>query len=300
MSEFRRNLPPIGQLIAFEAAARLGNFTRASEELHMSQAAISRQIRELEKRLSASLFRRGRHEVSLTRSGELFLKSVRPALQMMLGAVEETRALSQARNEFVVYSDQSIDSSYLLPRLRRFLDLHPEVELKLISTGKPIEEVQSRFHIAFQAGPVWPTSYETHVIADDEVFPVCSPGFLTQHPSIVDPDHLATVSLLHFEQPGRHWTSWEDYLGWLGCDVKLPRKQIKFTRYPTLLHAAENGDGIALGWQNSVSSRLTSGTLVRVGTTGMKLKDYLHSYIRKDQPRTSLAVEFLEWLRRSG
>lgn len=300
MSEFRRNIPPIGQLIAFEAAARLGNFTRASEELHMSQAAISRQIRELEKRLSTVLFRRGRHDVSLTKAGEQFLISVRPALQMMLSAVEDTRALSRSSNEFVVYSDQSIDSSYLLPRLRRFLDLHPEIELKLISTGKPIEEVQSWFHIAFQAGPVWPTNYETIAIADDEVFPVCSPGFLAQHPSIVDPDLLATVSLLHFEQPGRQWISWEDYLGWLGCNISPPRKQIKFTRYPTLLHAAENGDGVALGWQNSVSSRLTSGTLIRVGTKGMKLKNYLHSYIRKDQPRTSLAFEFLEWLRRSG
>lgn len=198
MSEFRKNLPPIGQMIAFEAAARLGNFTRASEELHISQAAISRQIRELERCVSGPLFLRNRHDVSLTTSGQLFLEAVRAGLQMLLGAVENTRALSQQQNEFIVYSDHSIDSSYLLPRLRRFLDLHPEIELNLISTGKPIEEVQARFHIAFQAGPVWTTGYETTSIADDEVFPVCSPGFLAQNPEINQFEHLSAAPPVAF------------------------------------------------------------------------------------------------------
>lgn len=298
MSEFRRNLPPSGQIIAFEAAARLSSFTRAGEELGLSQAAVSRQMRELEARLGVRLFHRNRHDVSLTEAGTRFLTATRPALNMLLSAVEEAKAANAAANEFIVYSDQSIDSSYLLPRLRRFLESHPEIELNLISSGKPVEQVQTKFHVAFQAGPVWSTGYDTCAIADDDLFPVCSPGYLAQNPQISDPEELAQTQLLHFEQPGRSWPGWDEYLTWLGC--KPPeRRQVTFSRYPALLHAAESGSGVALGGTLSVASRLSSGTLVRVCTGNLQLKDYLHSYMKKGQARHPIAVRFLKWLRQN-
>ena len=299
MSEFRKALPPSGQIIAFEAAARLSSFTRAGEDLGLSQAAISRQIRELEARLGVKLFQRNRHDVSLTDAGGKFLGGIRPALNMLLSAVEEAQAAGRPETEFIVYSDQSIDSSYLLPRLRRFLEPYPDTELNLISSGKPVEQVQTKFHIAFQAGPVWSTDYDTCAIADDQLFPVCSPAFLAENPQINEPAGLLNTQLLHFEQPGRSWPGWHEYLTWLGCEVPPMRPQFKITRYPTLLHAAETGSGVALGGAISVASRLASGTLVRVETGDLELKDYLHSYMRKGQSKHPFALRFLKWLQQN-
>lgn len=299
MSEFRKSLPPSGQIIAFEAAARQSSFTRAGEELGLSQAAVSRQIRELEARLGVQLFQRNRHDVSLTEAGETFLSGVRPALNMLLSAVEDAQSAGRPDSEFIVFSDQSIDSSYLLPRLRLFLEPYPDVELNLISSGKPLEQVETKFHIAFQAGPVWSTDYDTCAIADDLLFPVCSPSFLAENPEIREPAGLLHAQLLHFEQPGRSWPGWQEYLTWLGCDVPVLRPQFKVSRYPALLHAAETGGGVALGGGISVASRLASGTLVRIETGDLELKDYLHSYMKKGQSKHPLALRFLEWLKQN-
>ena len=212
MPNFRKIIPPTGQLAAFEAAARLGNFTRAASELCVSQAAVSRMIHELEERLGLRLFKRHRHDVSLTESGRQYNVAIRPLLLRLADATRDMQEQSSENTSLIVYSDLSIDVSYLLPKLQEFLTAYPGVQLNLISSGIPIEQSSAHFHVGFQTGEVQKNNFETIVLSDDRVFAVCSTSFLKKNPNIFTPEGMARAPLLHFEQLGRDWLDWVEFL----------------------------------------------------------------------------------------
>ena len=296
MASLRNHIPAMGQLVAFEASARLGNFTHAAAELCVSQAAVSRQVRELEARLGVQLFTRHRYDVCLTDAGRQFEAAVRPSLWRLADAVQDVGEYGTNGSSLTIYSDLSIDVSYLLPRLREFLAPHPDVQLNLISSGVPIEQTTARFHVGFQIGPVQSDKFDTVALSDGTIFAVCSPDFLVHNPDAVTPQSMAKMPLLFFEQPGRTWLDWDGFLSQFNVKYKLPKKRLTFTSYPSLLHAAENGDGLALGWDLSVSSRLDAGTLARAGEIALPALHNLHAYFPRAVQRKSLAVDFVNWL----
>ena len=127
-----RNLPPLNPLRAFEAAGRLGSFTRAGEELNVSHSAISRHIRGLEKRLNVHLFRTQKSGVALTEQGQSYLAQITPALDQIAIA---TDALAAAPSGVVTLTTESaVAQKWLVPRLPRLMAVHPEIDLRLSIT----------------------------------------------------------------------------------------------------------------------------------------------------------------------
>lgn len=296
MPELRRQLPPLGTLIAFEAAARLRSFTAAGAELHLSQAAISRQIRSLEANLGVQLFQRQRYSVSLSPAGEGFYRVVAPLLQELAGAADDIRPKPQ--QSLTVYSDPSLAGALLIPRLGQFAQRHPGLQWHVVSSNQPIENYPHPLDLGLQTGH-WPQRrFRVVDIADDAIFPVCAPQHpLATVPEVAAPD-LAHSTLLHLSDSPRQWLDWRGFLGRFSVPIDEHRGSMHFTTYSDMLDATEQGYGVALGWGFSVVDRLQRGSLVRLGPLSVPLSPGLCAYLPLGTP-SPLVEGLLSWLQAS-
>ena len=175
MPNLRNRLPPLNSLAAFEAAARHGSFTRAAVELNLSQAAISRQIRVLEEHLGVSLFERRRHDVGLTPDGERYARTVNPAVNAIGDATAAIKVSGESIDQVVICSEICLAAFWLVPRLSRFQALHPGLDLKLLTSNRPMEMESEPFDVALQYGLPANAGFMSHPLCTDEIVVVCSP-----------------------------------------------------------------------------------------------------------------------------
>ena len=172
----KTRLPPLDPLVAFEAAARLLSFTRAAEELHLSQAAISQQIRSLEQSLQVKLFTRSHRAVQLTNEGREYQHTVAAILKQLAGATMDIQNIEFAQ-QLVIGCDESFATQWLSPRLSRLRELLPTVTLRIIASDDYSVSLGNEVQVAVLHGDgLWP-GFQTLRLFDEEVFPVCSPGF---------------------------------------------------------------------------------------------------------------------------
>jgi DNA-binding transcriptional LysR family regulator len=266
----RKDLPPLEFLVAFEAAARLASFTAAAEELSLTQAAVSRQIRLLEQNLGRSLFTRAHRAVRLTPEGREFQHTVSLALSHVANAATGLRA-PEANARLTVATDQSVAALWLLPRLASFQDAHGEIDLRLISSDMEADCLAEEVDVAIVHGDgSWP-GYEAALLLDEEVFPVCSPAYLARHGAIARPDDLLGRVLIDLDDDHWNWINWRVWL--TEQDIHPPRdasgtgpaglRRLVINSYPLIVQAARNGLGVALGWKHLVEEPLAAGALVR-------------------------------------
>ena len=254
MSDFSRQLPPLSTLVVFEAACRLRNFSRAADECARSQASVSRQMKQLEDNLELKLFERHRYDVSPTDAGMHLYTTVRHTLGELAHTAGELREQAQGKSSFTIYSDISIGTSVLAPLIGRIQALYPLVRFNIISSYDPIEQTRSSFDIAFQAGRRAEDVFDVETIADDLVFPVCSPEFATQYKSRVTAKKLSTLPLLHLEYENKQCIGWQQFLAHYRVR-ELKSKTNWFSapiRCPLMLRAAK----ASLGWGRSVTPEL--------------------------------------------
>jgi len=170
----RIRIPPIGGLISFVAAARHGSFTSAARELNLSQAAVSRQIRELEGHLGIPLFQRIRQRVVLTEAGKLYVSHVRKPLDELASASRKVAALSSDTTLNLAVLP-TFASRWLMPRLPSFQNEHPTVTIHLTTPQSAHEFSTEPFDAGvFHCSPDWPGATACHLL-DMELVPVCSP-----------------------------------------------------------------------------------------------------------------------------
>jgi LysR family glycine cleavage system transcriptional activator len=262
----RKDLPPLEFLVAFEAAARLASFTAAAEELSLTQAAVSRQIRLLEQNLGRSLFTRAHRAVRLTPEGREFQHTVSLALSHVANAATGLRA-PEANARLTVATDQSVAALWLLPRLASFQDAHGEIDLRLISSDMEADCLAEEVDVAIVHGDgSWP-GYEAALLLDEEVFPVCSPAYLARHGAIARPDDLLGRVLIDLDDDHWNWINWRVWL--TEQDIHPPRdasgtgpaglRRLVINSYPLIVQAARNGLGVALGWKHLVEEPLAAG-----------------------------------------
>lgn len=265
MESLRKRLPPTKALVIFEAAARHLSFTRAARELHLTQAAVSRQIRVLEQNLGVPLFNREKRAVRLTAEGERLKRTV----SMALGHIAETAvALRQLHNEPHVnlHTTTAFGALWLMRRIGRFRAASPDVPLRLVSSDDEIDLFgfggNIDLSISYGRGD-WPGLDATRLL-EDELFPVCSPGFKDSLPDGFDIQQLPGQPLLHLESVEPTWMSWSTWFRHMGveADDSTPRATT-FNNYLVIIQAAQEGQGIALGWRQLVRPFLESGQLVR-------------------------------------
>lgn len=258
----RFQLPAVGNLITFEAAARTGSFTRAAEELSISQPAISHAMRELEGELGVSLFERRHKGVETTDAGRYLLEQVGLGLTLIDQALREVRTMSAARQVTLAVSTATA-TWWLLPRVARFKQLHPDIELRCITTDTDLDLTRERIDLAITLGSGEFPKHRRWLFVDEEVFPVCSPAFLQRHGPLPDVQALTRSTLLHLEERYRPRLAWSGWLARFGVALGRGTKLFRFNDYSIVLQAALEGQGVALGWRHLVAPLLEQGLLVR-------------------------------------
>ncbi|GGK62580.1 transcriptional regulator GcvA [Amphritea balenae] len=256
---FIRRLPPLNALRSFESAARLGSFNRAAEELFVTPSAISHQIKSLEEYLGLKLFHREKRQVQITVAGEKYLVAVQHALDELDGA---TRRLMSAPNTSAVTFEAppAFLNRWLMPRIKDFQALYPDVELRLSAGGVSyIDFDHSDLDMAVFFGDQPLENVESHLVHRSVVVPVCSPRLLDDQKveSIAD---LRNQTLIHVSSRRNEW---QRLLRQANVSMTGHEKGLSFSSTQLALGAALEGLGIALSDKALISRELQYGQLVK-------------------------------------
>ena len=297
MTHFLKRLPPLNTLVVFEAAYRLQSFSRAADEVFLSQASVSRQLKQLETNLGVKLFIRQRHDVRPTKEGDLLASSVYLTLNELASTAQLLRQSRTKANSFTIFSDISLGRHLIAPHLDDFQRRFPELKFRLISTYDPIETVNEDFDVGFQIGRWAQDRFDIEALADDAVFPVCSAEFALRLPEEIDAIELSKQPLLHLEDVGRDWINWRSFLAHFRVRKPKPLDGMAFTSYQVCLDAAEKGEGIALGWFRSVKPQLDEGKLVRIKGMTIEIPESINVYRRKLVKPNPIVDQFVETIR---
>jgi len=296
MQSRRGKLPPITALRPFEAAARLGGFTRAAEELHLTQAAISHQIRNLEEDLGCALFDRRNRTVVLTAEGRAFAKTVADALDEI--ASHAGRLRGNRREGEVIFFAQLCEAMYwVMPRLGAFREAHPDIHVNVVSSTRALAEYDGEFDIALQIAGRASGGLRPVLTVPDEVFPLCSPTFLESLPGPPTRESLSGLTLLHHKTEPRDWPGWDDWFARLGSETRIGDRGIPFEDYLFMIQSAIEGQGVILGWRRTMERLIEFGALVRAVPDSVHLSDGLSVYCQpseRDRPETRIV---LDWIR---
>ena len=262
MLKKRVSLPPLDYFVAFEAAAKTGSFARASDELFISETAISRKVRLLEQHYNVSLFTRGHRSITLTDHGADLLSSVTKSLNILRDATKDMMALDDT-NTVTLAATNSVAALWLMPRLTEFNRDNDRVKIMLVSSDSDSECLSDRMDLSILRGEGrWP-GFDARLLFGETVFPVCAPSYLATHPEAADFAHLPSLDLIEVDSSHTEWMNWRNWLDRQGrSDESLDRGAF-FNTYPLAIQAAVDGLGVALGWGHLVDRLLASGALVR-------------------------------------
>ena len=286
-----RRLPPLNSLKCFEAAGRLLSFTQAAQELNVTQAAVSHQIKLLEGDLGVELFFRYPRRLALTDQGKALLPEVMEAFDKVSSAV---RALSRTDNAqaISVRLAPSFAAKWLSPRLKYFWQQHPGIDLRLYHAHPPVDFAHEDIDIAVTYGRGdWPGVISEPLLSLD-FFPVCSPAFLDNDKPLTDIENLKYYTLLH----DADYQIWNDWLKLAGLqDVDSNRGTI-IDDTNVLVQAAVDGQGVALGSTTFVDELLDSGRLIKPFDITLQNDSAYHVVCPKGHLEKSAVNAFREWL----
>lgn len=289
----RRKLPPLNALRAFEAAARHQSFKDAAEELAVSQSAVSHQIKALEDYLDASLFTRKTRAVELTRKGKLLYPILRNAFDSIW---EGTQMLLEESSMSVltlhVYS--TFTMRWLLPRLPRFQESHPNIQVRLHTSQADVNFAQEDIDAAIMVGQPTDSNLHYDYLFDCELFPVCSPGYIRKNGPITRPEELANHPILQVYPSAGDWYVWLE-----GNEVTgvAPDSGLQLESYDVALSSAVQGIGIALGQQPYIDRELETGDLVELFPE-LRLRNTNRWYLacRSEKRHTAKMEALRSWL----
>lgn len=291
-----RQLPPLSALHAFEAAARLDGFQRAGEELHVSAGAIGHHIRQLEAWLGLPLFQRLARGVVLTSAGQRYAAALRPVLTNL---AEISDALRRQGDERIVTvtSTTSLVTRWLMPRLGRLRDLHPQIELRLLASTQALDLAREGVDVAIRLGSGAYPGMQVDLLMEEWFSAVCSPAFLVAAPDLKSPADLARYTLLHDEPEIRlpnemTWARWMQDCGVRYASGTGPR----FSHTYLSLEAAANGQGIALAAEPLIAADLQAGRLIRLFKQRVQ-GPYNYYLLRSPQAEANPLVQaFCQWV----
>jgi LysR family glycine cleavage system transcriptional activator len=250
-----RRLPPLTTLRAFEAAARHANFASAADELSITPAAVSQQVRHLEDHLGVRLFTRRARGVEVTAAGADYARTVGAVLDQLALATERIHHADQ-EGRLTIATTPSFAAQWLMPRLIRFLELHPELDVRLSTSNALVDFARQDVEVAVRYGDGrWP-GLQVELLIATELFPVCSPSFRQGSQRLRTPANLRPRSLLRLMSD--EWPKWLATAN-LG-DMRAEGPQ--YSDVGLLTQAAVAGQGVALGQSIIVADDLADGRLI--------------------------------------
>ena len=292
-------LPSLDLLKGFEAAARLLSFTQAGDELHLTQSAVSRQIKELEAQLGVALFERRHRALALTEAGRTLFPAAAQVLQAMRAATDQLRALS-ARRSLAVTTTHSFAALWLIPRLASFTRTHPGVDVRIAADTRVQDLERDGLDLAIRHGPASLAGPNAVRLFGERVFPVCSPKLLRDRRRPLDrPEDLRHHVLLQYDDPdGRHpWLHWKTWLEIERLTDLRPAGSLLFSGYEQIIPAAIAGNGVALGRSPLVREALAAGELVAPFRRSADPARAYFAIVSKNAAARPEVQAFLAWLR---
>ena len=291
----KRQLPPLEPLIAFEASARLLSFTKASEELHLTQAAISQQIRSLEQSLEVKLFTRAHRAVQLTKEGREFQHTVSLILRQLAGATTDIKHVELAQ-KVTIACDLSFAQLWLTPRLSELKQSFNQIALQIVASDDDAICLGSDSQLAIIHGDgQWP-GFQSFRLFDEVVFPVCSPDFALPDKEEDWIDWLVNAELLDLEDNHWNWMNWRNWLGANQIDRPLKHRNFSINNYPMVIEAARQGQGVALGWSVLVEPYLLEGSLIKPVDSSIKTDFGYYLLIREQTADDEMIQQIAHWI----
>ncbi|WP_447982789.1 LysR substrate-binding domain-containing protein [Achromobacter kerstersii] len=283
-------LPPLAAIQAFEAAARLGSFERASEELFVTASAIGKRIAALEALLDVSLFIRSSRGATLSAAGRDYLNQVRTALDLLSDASLHKRGEPKPEPLRVV-STPTFARQVLIPYLPGFTAAHPEVELEIMLSIPYLDIMPPNADVWVRFGSGKYPGLTARQLTSDRVFAVCSPAYLADHGPFDRPEDLTRADLLRC--PMEPWRPW---LAEAGLDWPEPSRGVWLVDLGMMLAAARAGQGLALTRRSLAAEWLDEGKLVRVLGIDIPGESQYHLCTETSRPPGSAVQAFSLWL----
>src|SRR5438093_3198539 len=294
----RYNLPHLAFFQGFEAAARTLSFTKAAEELFITQSAVSRQIKGLEEHLGLKLFERRPRSLALTEHGQALYRIATDVLDRLQTATDRLRADTRAR-QLAITATTGFASLWLIPRRRRFTSLHPDVAVRIAATTAALNLERSLIDLAIRYCKPESVPDGTVRLFGEEMIPVCSRALLRDKARpLKTPQDLAHHTLLHFDYAGAEtmYMDWGTWLTALGIGDLRPAAALHFSQYEQMIQAAISGQGVALGRLPLLNDLIESGTLAapfRQTLVGSRAYFIIESRFAVGKPHVR---EFARWL----
>lgn len=291
MDRLSRRMPPLNPLRAFEAAARHLSFTRAADELGVTQGAVSRHIRALEDRLGFPLFARTAQGLRLEQSGRVYAQVLHDAFTRIACATDNLVA-TQTHSVLTIRGYTTFFIRWLIPRLPEFQLAHGDMEVRLVAASDPVDFERDAVDIGIRYGHGHWRGWRSDLLFMDDLFPVCSPGYRASRDTTSAVAMLTGSTLLHHNLRPGDWTDW-----FVAADIShTPHNNLYFEDLSIIYECARASLGIAIGQRSYIEDDLASGRLVQ--PFDIALHRNLGYYLvcpaeRADAPKNKL---FRDWL----
>lgn len=283
-------------LRVFESSARHLSFTAAANELGSSQPAVSQQIKRLEGHLDTRLFDRVYRGIVLTEAGERLLRHVQEGLQVLDSGLEAARS-RQSHEVLQVATDFAFAAYWLMPRLHRFHQQFPEVDVSLTTSERGLGHLSSEIDVALAFGDGRFKNGQALLLFREEVFPVCSAGLLNRVARTAEGEILAQLPLLHLRpELNARWFDWRGLFKALAITEAPGSGSLRFDNYTLLIQAAIAGQGVAIGWRHLVDDLLAQGLLHRVDERSVTSAFGYYAVLPERKRRARLVEPFVAWI----
>lgn len=281
-------LPPLNALVVFEAASRLGSFSRAGLELGLTQSAVSRQIGKLEAFIGSKLFARTVYGVHLTSVGEAYSADISRVLGEVVAVTDGVRTWAGPR-QITVACSRGIADQWFMPRLTRLQQDIPGLELRLKVTDDIMHLRLDEFDLAVFYRGERPLGVNVVVLGREEIVPVSAPGFA---PLVDVPDPV----VIGIEETLREWQDWPHW--WRSAGLTPPADQRRWLLgdYGLCVAAAMQGGGYVLGWTWLIREQLEAGTLVPAHDHTMRSEGRFYLMRPADRHQRRITREVADWL----
>lgn len=281
-----RGLPPLSTLIGFESAARLQSFSRAAEELNITQSAISHQVRVLEDHLGQPLFRRIGRRIELVDAGRDFLITAQTALEELRHGVRRLNAYSKP-GSVIVMMPAALATGWFLPRLGALRRTHPWVDPWVHTSDEAHVPEEAEIDIVLGPEPWADPGAQSVLLAEDRLLPFCAPSLAANLPDLPDSQRLDTAPLLH-DETLNDWQLWFSQVGSARSEFS---RGYNFSDTGQMLQAAMLGHGVCLASRRQADEALRDRKLIAAAATALARTAPLHmSCWTRNLPRPPVTV----------
>lgn len=298
--QIRPTAGSLNSLLVFEVAVRHSSLSRAARELGLSQPAVSRHIATLEERLGQPLFRRNNNQITPTEHAVRLAEATALGLGHMDTVWSDISAPPE-RNDVTLACTFGFADQWLMPRFSNLRSYLGEGRVRVVTTDQLGDIDLSRLDAAVVWDPNRSPERPAFPLIKSEVFPICSPDFLTRHPELQHSlSDLPSDQFLHFDIGESGFMTWETWFETAGLSCPDFPNSPAFDAYPFLLQSVRRGEGVGLGWNGLVDQALVKGEIIRLGPT---VSDDKPSYFLQHRPlrdHDGVLSHLLRWFRREA